>query len=303
MSNAPSNKVNPGSSAENPAVKIIECPRDAMQGIHNFIDTDIKVAYLNKLLKVGFDTIDFGSFVSPKAIPQLRDTAEVLSKLELNDTSSKLLAIVANLKGVQEAATHQEITYLGFPFSISETFQQRNTNASITQSFDTVKQMLEICDRANKEAVVYLSMGFGNPYGDEWSPAIVTDWAGKLVEAGVTILSLSDTTGVSSPEKIRSLVPVLFEVFRHHPQVEIGLHLHSTPETRLEKIDAAYELGCRRFDSAIKGYGGCPMAADDLTGNLATEELIQYLNGKGAAMQLNITRWQEALAYSSRVFL
>jgi len=303
MSNAPSNKVSPDSSAGNSAVKIIECPRDAMQGIHDFIDTDIKVAYLNKLLKVGFDTIDFGSFVSPKAIPQLRDTAEVLSRLELDSSSSKLLAIVANLRGAQDAATHQEIAYLGFPFSVSETFQQRNANASIAQSFDTVRQMLEICDQANKEAVVYLSMGFGNPYGDEWSPAIVTDWAGKLVEAGVTILSLSDTTGVSSPDKIRSLVPVLFDAFRHHHHLEIGLHLHSTPETRLEKIDAAYEVGCRRFDSAIKGYGGCPMAADDLTGNLATEELIHYLDGKGVAMQLNTDRWQEALAYSSRVFL
>lgn len=285
-----------------PSSKIIECPRDAMQGIHNFIDTDVKVSYLNKLLQVGFDTIDFGSFVSAKAIPQLRDTAEVLSKLDLNSTTSKLLAIVANLRGAEEAASHKEITYLGFPFSISETFQQRNTNSSILQSFDTVKQMLDLCARKDKQTVVYLSMGFGNPYGDEWSPAIVTDWAGKLVDEGVQILSLSDTTGVSSPEKIKSLLPALTTAFQSNPHVEIGLHLHSTPDTRTEKIAAAYEAGCRRFDSAIRGYGGCPMATDDLTGNLATEELIQFLNDQGEQLHLNIEKWNDALAYSSRVF-
>jgi len=281
------------------SIKLIECPRDAMQGIHDFIDTDVKAAYINLLLQVGFDTIDFGSFVSPKAIPQLRDTREVLAKLDLSATSSKLLAIVANLRGVEEAVVHNEITYLGFPFSISETFQQRNTNSSIAQSMDTVKQMLELCDKYGKTAVVYLSMGFGNPYGDEWNVEIVEKWADELVTNGVKILSLSDTTGVSSPEKIREILPSLVKRFEN---TEIGLHLHSTPDTRFEKIDAAYESGCRRFDSALKGFGGCPMATDDLTGNLATEELITYLESRNEALNLNMDKWQEAVLFSQKVF-
>jgi len=281
------------------SIKLIECPRDAMQGIHDFIDTDVKAAYINLLLQVGFDTIDFGSFVSPKAIPQLRDTREVLAKLDLSATSSKLLAIVANLRGVEEAVVHNEITYLGFPFSISETFQQRNTNSSIAQSMDTVKQMLELCDKYGKTAVVYLSMGFGNPYGDEWNVEIVEKWADELVTNGVKILSLSDTTGVSSPEKIREILPSLVKRFEN---TEIGLHLHSTPDTRFEKIDTAYESGCRRFDSALKGFGGCPMATDDLTGNLATEELITYLESRNEALNLNMDKWQEAVLFSQKVF-
>lgn len=281
------------------SIKLIECPRDAMQGIHDFISTDVKASYINLLLQVGFDTIDFGSFVSPKAIPQLRDTREVLSKLDLTTTSSKLLAIVANLRGVEEAIVHNEITYLGFPFSVSETFQQRNTNSSIAQSMDTVKQMLELCDRNGKTAVVYLSMGFGNPYGDEWNVEIVEKWADELVANGVKILSLSDTTGVSSPEKIRDILPYLVKKFEN---TEIGLHLHSTPNTRFEKIEAAYESGCRRFDSALKGFGGCPMATDDLTGNLATEELITYLESRNEALNLNIDKWWEAVEYSQKVF-
>jgi len=281
------------------SIKLIECPRDAMQGIHDFIDTDLKAAYINLLLQVGFDTIDFGSFVSPKAIPQLRDTREVLAKLDLSATSSKLLAIVANLRGVEEAVVHNEITYLGFPFSISETFQQRNTNSSIAQSMDTVKQMLELCDKFGKTAVVYLSMGFGNPYGDEWNVEIVEKWADELIANGVKILSLSDTTGVSSPEKIREILPSLMKRFEN---TEIGLHLHSTPDTRFEKIDAAYESGCRRFDSALKGFGGCPMATDDLTGNLATEELITYLESRNEALNLNMDKWQEAVLFSQKVF-
>ncbi|WP_246269411.1 hydroxymethylglutaryl-CoA lyase [Pedobacter panaciterrae] len=281
------------------SIKLIECPRDAMQGIHDFIDTDVKAAYINLLLQVGFDTIDFGSFVSPKAIPQLRDTREVLAKLDLSATSSKLLAIVANLRGVEEAVVHNEITYLGFPFSISETFQQRNTNSSIAQSMDTVKQMLELCDKYGKTAVVYLSMGFGNPYGDEWNVEIVERWADELIANGVKILSLSDTTGVSSPEKIREILPSLVKRFEN---TEIGLHLHSTPDTRFEKIDAAYESGCRRFDSALKGFGGCPMATDDLTGNLATEELITYLESRNEALNLNMDKWQEAVLFSQKVF-
>jgi hydroxymethylglutaryl-CoA lyase len=281
------------------SIKLIECPRDAMQGIHDFINTDVKAAYINLLLQVGFDTIDFGSFVSPKAIPQLRDTREVLSKLDLSTTRSKLLAIVANLRGVEEAVVHNEITYLGFPFSISETFQQRNTNSSIAQSMNTVKQMLELCDKNSKTAVVYLSMGFGNPYGDEWNVEIVEKWADELVANGVKILSLSDTTGVSSPEKIRKILPSLVKRFEN---TEIGLHLHSTPNTRFEKIDAAYESGCRRFDSALKGFGGCPMATDDLTGNLATEELITYLESRNEALNLNMDKWQEAVLFSQQVF-
>ncbi|SMD02381.1 hydroxymethylglutaryl-CoA lyase [Pedobacter africanus] len=281
-------------------VKLVECPRDAMQGIHDFIPTDIKAAYINLLLKVGFDTIDFGSFVSPKAIPQLRDTAEVLAKLDLDNTSSKLLAIVANLRGAETAAMYREISYLGFPFSISETFQQRNTNSSIVQSVDTVKQLLELCDKQNKTAVIYLSMGFGNPYGDEWNAEIVEQWADQLVGHGVRILALSDTTGVSSPEKIKSILPGLLE---RYEDVEIGLHLHSTPNTRHEKIQAAYETGCRRFDSALKGFGGCPMATDDLTGNMATEDLISYLQAQKEPLGLSMEHWQEAIDYSSKVFL
>lgn len=291
-------------------VKLIECPRDAMQGIHDFIDTDLKAAYINLLLQVGFDTIDFGSFVSPKAIPQLRDTAEVLSKLDLSHTHSKLLAIVANLRGVEEACTHEQISYLGFPFSISETFQQRNTNSSIAQSVDTVKQMLALCDKNNKTAVIYLSMGFGNPYGDEWNVEIVEKWADELAGHGAKILALSDTTGVSTPEKIKEIVPSLIKKFESGSdpeksgiaKVEIGLHLHSTPYTRFEKIQAAYESGCRRFDSALKGFGGCPMATDDLTGNMATEDLISYLNSKGEALNLNMDKWQEAISLSAKVF-
>lgn len=275
-----------------------------MQGIHDFIATSQKAAYINLLLQVGFDTIDFGSFVSSKSIPQMRDTAAVLSKLDLSNTSTRLLSIVANLRGAEEAISHPEISYLGFPFSISETFQQRNTNSSIVQSLDTVKHLLELCDRSEKTAVVYLSMGFGNPYGDEWNTDIVEKWADVLVEQGVKILALSDTTGVSTPEKIKAIVPRMIKRFDNPVRpVEIGLHLHSTPSTRYEKMSAAYESGCRRFDSALKGFGGCPMAADELMGNMATEDLISYLNSKGESLELNMDKWQEAVAYSAKVFL
>lgn len=270
-----------------------------MQGIHDFIPTQLKAEYLNLLLQVGFDTLDFGSFVSPKAIPQLKDTAEVLSMLDLSQTSTKLLAIVANLRGVEDAVRFPEISYLGFPFSISETFQQRNTNSSIRQSMDTVEQMLAHCDKAGKTAVVYLSMGFGNPYGDEWNTEIVQHWASALIEKGVKILALSDTTGVSTPDKISTLLPALINSF---PQAEIGLHLHSTPDKRLEKIKAAFDSGCQRFDSALKGYGGCPMAADDLTGNMATEDVLQYLKAQNFETGLNMDKFHEAMQFSSRVF-
>lgn len=281
----------------NPPIKLVECPRDAMQGLHDFVPTELKIEYLNLLLQVGFDTLDFGSFVSPKAIPQMRDTEEVLAGLEL--TNTKLLAIVANFKGVENAVKHAEINYLGFPFSISETFQQRNTNASITQSLHTVEEMLNLCDKHNKEAVVYLSMGFGNPYGDEWNTDIVTHWTNELVQKGVKIISVADTVGVSTPEKITTILPPLVQQF---PNIEFGLHLHSTPQQRLEKIEAAFEAGCTRMDSALKGFGGCPMAADDLTGNIATEDVISYLNVKGIELNLNMEKWGEAMIVSGRIF-
>ena len=269
-----------------------------MQGIHQFIDTKTKATYLNLLLQTGFDTLDFGSFVSERAIPQLRDTREVLEQLDLS-TKTKLLAIVANLRGVEEAMVHQAITYLGFPFSISETFQQRNTNSGIEQSLHTIDQLLEHCDRSGKTAVVYLSMGFGNPYGDEWNIEIVEQRAEQLITRGVRILSIADTTGISTPQKIKEILPGLISRF---PATEIGVHLHSSPSTRREKIAAAYESGCRRFDSALKGYGGCPMASDDLTGNLATEDLIGYLEEKGIDLHLNKEKWQEAILFSDSVF-
>jgi hydroxymethylglutaryl-CoA lyase len=280
-------------------MKIIECPRDAMQGIHDFIPTQLKADYINALLQVGFDTIDFGSFVSAKAIPQLSDTREVLSKLKFGNTHTKLLAIVANLRGVEDAISYEEINYIGFPFSISETFQQRNTNSSIDASLITVEKMLGHCQLNQKTGVVYLSMGFGNPYGDPYHTDIVMHRASQLVARGAKILSLSDTTGVSDPAKITELVPLLMQTF---PEVEIGLHLHSTPETRLEKIQAAYQSGCKRFDSAIKGYGGCPMAADELTGNMATEELISFLYQQGERLGLDKDKWQEALYIAGRIF-
>ncbi|WP_285008015.1 hydroxymethylglutaryl-CoA lyase [Pedobacter faecalis] len=281
------------------SIKLVECPRDAMQGIHDFIPTELKAQYINLLLEVGFDTIDFGSFVSAKAIPQLKDTREVLSKLDLTGTKSKLLAIVANLRGAEEAAAFDEISYLGFPFSISETFQRRNTNSGILESVDTLKALLEICDKQQKTAVIYLSMGFGNPYGDPWNTEIVEEWTDRLVGNGVTILALSDTIGVSSPEKIREIVPTLLASFSN---IEIGLHLHSTPATRLEKMEAAYDAGCARFDSALRGYGGCPMAADDLTGNMATEDLIDFFTAKNIHLNLDMEKWTEAVRFSSRIF-
>jgi len=279
-------------------IKLVECPRDAMQGLHEFIDTPLKAAYINLLLQVGFDTIDFGSFVSPKAIPQLKDTKEVLSLLNLN-SDTKLLAIVANLRGVEEAIQYPEISYLGFPFSISETFQQRNTNSSISESLDTIDKLLERCDHSDKTAVVYLSMGFGNPYGDPWNMEIVAEHTEQLISKGVKILSFADTTGVSTPEKIREIIPGMISRF---PEVEIGVHLHSTPATRREKIEAAFESGCLRFDSALKGYGGCPMASDELTGNLATEDLISYFEEQNVELGLDMEKWQEAMLMADKVF-
>ena len=279
--------------------KLIECPRDAMQGLHAFIPTEIKAEYINLLLQVGFDTLDFGSFVSPKAIPQLRDTAEVLDKLDLKENGTKLLAIVANNKGIAEAIKHPQINYLGFPFSVSETFQQKNTNSGIEKSLLTVEELINQCSKTNKEAVIYLSMGFGNPYGDEWSDEIVAHWASELTKRGAKILSLADTTGVSNPEKINYLFPHLVKTF---PNVEFGVHLHSNPTNWLEKIEASWNSGCRRFDSALRGFGGCPMAEDGLTGNIATESLISFLEAKGEVLGLDMEKWNEAMRYSGRVF-
>ena len=257
----------------NPKVKIIECPRDAMQGIKAFIPTEKKVQYIQSLLRVGYDTIDFGSFVSPKAIPQMADTAEVLAQLDLSQTQSKLLAIIANTRGAEMAAEHKEIHYLGFPFSISENFQMRNTHKTIAESIVTLNEILEIADKSNKEVVAYLSMGFGNPYGDPWNVEIVGDWTEKMDKMGVKILSLSDTVGTSNPEVIDYLFSNLIPKY---PNIEFGAHLHTTPDKWHEKVDAAYKAGCLRFDGAIQGFGGCPMAADDLTGNMPTEKLLSY---------------------------
>ncbi len=281
-------------------IKLTECPRDAMQGLPDFVPTDIKAAYINLLLQVGFDTIDFGSFVSAKAIPQMADTAEVLSKLDLSNTKSKLLAIIANYRGAEDAVKHEEITYLGYPFSISETFQLRNTNSTINDAFDTLKKIKSLCGNKNKELLVYLSMGFGNPYGDEWNIAIVRRWTEKLVNEGITIIALSDTIGIATPEQINSIYPQLCAQF---PQAEFGVHLHSTPHSWYEKVEAAYQSGCKRFDSALKGYGGCPMANDELTGNIATESLVGYLQTQNALHGLNFDKLQEAMDYSERVFL
>lgn len=281
-------------------IKITECPRDAMQGIHDFIPTELKAAYINLLLQVGFDTIDFGSFVSPKAIPQMQDTAAVLKKLDLGNTRSKLLAIVANYRGAEDAAEYDEISYLGYPFSISETFQLRNANSTIQHAFDTVKQIQELCTIKEKELLVYLSMGFGNPYGDEWNVEIVQQWSEKLIREGIKTIALSDTVGVATPQQIADIYPALCTAF---PQTEFGLHLHATPDNWYDKIDTAYKSGCRRFDSAIKGYGGCPMAADELTGNIATENLVTYLEQRNEPTGLNMDKFWEAMEYSGKVFL
>lgn len=279
--------------------KIIECPRDAMQGLHHFVETEQKVEYINSLLEVGFDTIDFGSFVSPKAIPQMRDTAEVLSKLNLSGTKSKLLAIIANTRGAEEAAPFEEINYLGFPFSISETFQQRNTNSSIQESLHRVEEIQKICIKSNKELVVYISMGFGNPYGEEWSIEVVEKWTKKLAEMGVKILAFSDTVGVSNAENIDYLFRNIAPLF---PEVEFGAHLHSTAEARLEKIAAAYDAGCRRIDTAIYGFGGCPMASDDLTGNIATETLVAFLQERNIELQINQEALVKSMQLANKVF-
>ncbi len=279
-------------------VKIIECPRDAMQGIKQFIPTEQKVQFIQSLLRVGFDTIDFGSFVSPKAIPQMVDTAEVLSQLDLSKTTSKLLAIVANLRGAEDACKHSEIDYLGYPFSISENFQMRNTHKTIAQSVLILEDILNIADKTNKEVVAYLSMGFGNPYGDPWNVDIVGEWTERLNNMGVKILSLSDTIGSSDPETIEYLFSNLIPKY---PDIEFGAHLHTTPTSWFEKIDAAYRSGCRRFDGAIQGFGGCPMAKDELTGNMPTEKMLSYFTTK-KTNDLNALSFESAYNEATKIF-
>ena len=280
-------------------IKIIECPRDAMQGIKPFIPTERKVAYIQALLRVGFDSIDFGSFVSPKAIPQMQDTAEVLAQLDLSQTRSKLLAIIANTQGATLATVHPEIQYLGFPFSISENFQMRNTHKTIAESLITLQEILEIADKSKKEVVAYLSMGFGNPYGDPWNTEIVGEWTQKLSDMGVKILSLSDTVGSSTPDVIGYLFSNLIPKY---PEIEFGAHLHTTPDKWFEKIDAAYKAGCRRYDGAIQGFGGCPMATDDLTGNMPTEKLLSYFTSKKENTNLSPMSFESAYNEASKLF-
>jgi hydroxymethylglutaryl-CoA lyase len=279
-------------------LKLIECPRDAMQGLHDFIPTETKIDYINGLLECGFDTIDFGSFVSPKAIPQMRDTAEVLAGL--NNSSSSLLAIIANERGANDAAKHERIDYLGYPFSISEEFQKRNTNTTIDQSFSRVEAIREIALKSDKELVLYISMGFGNPYGEEWHPDIVASWSERLYkELDVRILALSDTIGVANPTVVSDLFSTLIEAI---PGVEFGAHLHTLPEEAQYLVEAAYRSGCRRFDGAIKGFGGCPMAKDDLTGNMPTELMKMWFDANEVKTGLNDSLFNDSLQKALTVF-
>ncbi len=281
-------------------LKLIECPRDAMQGWPHFIPTEKKVAYLNALLKVSFDTLDFGSFVSPAAIPQMADTAKVIDGLELGNTNTKLLAIVANLRGAQDAVAFNEIGYLGFPFSISETFQQRNTNSSVDESLKRVEAIQNLCVQHDKELVVYISMGFGNPYGDEYNPEIVINRTKQITDLGVKIVSVADTVGLATASEVNTLMKNVIPEFAG---IEVGVHLHSAPAHREEKIEAALSAGCIRFDSAIKGIGGCPMAGDDLVGNMDTEVMINYFEQKRFSLDLDKTELAKAVRMANDVFI
>lgn len=281
-------------------IKLIECPRDAMQGWKNFISTEKKIEYINALLKVGFDTIDFGSFVSAKAIPQMADTKEVIGNLQLANSKSKLLAIIANVRGAEEAIAFDEITYLGFPFSISETFQLKNTNSTIEASLLRVEEIQNLCIKNKKELVVYISMGFGNPYGDVYSEEIVMQWVDKLVMLNINIISLADTVGLAEPAQILS---ILKKVIPQYSATEIGVHLHSSPHTWKEKIDAALQAGCKRFDGALKGIGGCPMANNELVGNMNTELMISYFEEKNLLPSINKEALQEALIIANKIFV
>ena len=280
-------------------IKIIECPRDAMQGIKEFIPSYKKVSYLNKLLKVGFDTIDFGSFVSPKAIPQMKDTAAVLEELDLSGTKTSLLAIVANMRGAKDAASFDKITYLGFPLSISETFQLRNTNKSIAAALAELVTIKDVCARQNKKLVTYISMGFGNPYKDPYDVSMVNGFIDVLRTLGSDVISLADTIGAATPELITDIVG---SAIRAYPDMEIGVHLHSSVEGSVEKVNAAYKIGCKRFDGALKGYGGCPMAKDDLVGNIATEAIIAYLKSRGKDLKIDEAALSEAMKLADEIF-
>jgi hydroxymethylglutaryl-CoA lyase len=280
-------------------VKIIECPRDAMQGWKNFIPTDRKIQYINSLLRVGFDTVDFGSFVSAKAIPQMADTKEVLKGLKMDGVKSKLLAIIANVRGAEEAAVFDEISYLGFPFSVSETFQQRNTNSSIDESFERVEEIQNTCLKTGKQLVIYISMGFGNPYGDPWSEEIVFNRVDKIIDLDIKIISLADTVGIARAEQVHAITKYLIDSL---PGTEIGVHLHSRPDNWREKLDAAVNAGCRRFDGALKGIGGCPMADDELVGNMTTEWMIGYFKEKKLLDGPAENALQESLNIASEIF-
>lgn len=281
-------------------IKLIECPRDAMQGWANFIPTDKKIKYINSLLQVGFDTIDFGSFVSPKAIPQMADTKEVLKKLNLDNSVSKLLAIIANIRGAEEAVHYEQINYLGYPFSVSETFQQRNTNASIKDAFEQLKQVQDLCVKYKKELVVYISMGFGNPYGDSYHEEIVLEWAQKISSLEIKTISLADTVGLASSFQVGSLTQQLINSLT---QIEIGVHLHSTADNWKEKLDAALDAGCLRVDGALKGIGGCPMAGNDLVGNMNTELMLPYLKSKDLLSDINQDALQQSISLASEIFV
>lgn len=280
-------------------IKLIECPRDAMQGWKNFIPTEEKIVYINQLLKVGFDTLDFGSFVSSKNIPQMADTREVVQHLDLQNTKTKLLAIIANKRGAEEAASFQQIHYLGFPFSISPTFQKRNTNSTIEESFQTVIDLKNICDEKNKQSVIYISMAFGNPYDDDYNEEIVLDWIKKIVAQGIQIISLADTVGIASPLQVASLTKKVSASF---PEIETGVHLHSTGDNWKQKIDAALQNGCTRFDGALKGVGGCPMAEDELVGNMNSELMIPYFKELGVLKNINEKELQTAIQMASKIF-
>jgi hydroxymethylglutaryl-CoA lyase len=281
-------------------IKLIECPRDAMQGWKRFISTEKKIEYINALLRVGFDTIDFGSFVSPKAIPQMADTAEVVRQLDMSDTTSKLLAIVANTRGAEEASVFDQISFLGFPFSISETFQQRNTNSSIEQSLERVEEIQNLCIKTGKQLVVYISMGFGNPYGDPYDEEIVFEWVNKLVAMDIGIISLADTVGVADAGQVYDMTSYLVDSL---PGVEIGVHLHSTPDNWKEKLEAAVKAGCKRFDGALKGIGGCPMADDELVGNMNSELMIDYFKNQRLLNSLNEEVLKKCLKIAGEIFI
>jgi hydroxymethylglutaryl-CoA lyase len=281
-------------------LKLIECPRDAMQGWANFIPTEKKIEYVTQLLKVGFDTLDFGSFVSPKAIPQMADTALVYDSLDLDNIDTKLLAIIANVRGAETAVSFEKIKYLGFPFSISETFQQRNTNSSIAEAFKTVEAIQNLCQKADKEMVVYFSMGFGNPYGDPYNTEIVSEWAEKMSNLGIKIIALSDTVGVADSQTITELFT---DLIPQYPNIEFGAHFHATNDNWQTKIESAYQAGCRRFDGAIGGFGGCPMAEDELVGNINTQNMLQFFENQGVELYLDKNEFKKSVRISRDIFI